>query len=584
MQMQERINELNTKAWALRHTDVDESFALADEAFELANAVNFPKGIAEGLLTRSHGLFRRADYKLALEEATKALGIFESLLDNQGAQRALNTMGIIYGQSGDLMGALKTFLKAHKLCSIIKDKEAEANALNNLAIIYVYFGDYSTSLDYYLKSLNIYRELKSLQGEVKTLQNVGVVYFEMGHYKDALEYFLKSADLAENGDDRHTHALTVMNIGRAYAKLNEHGKALDYHLRSLNLMQELQDKSGVSYSLDELGNTHLKLGNSTEAETYLQHSLSIKRDIGDRKGQADTLLILGTLFTEQENYDEALVSLDEALDSAKETNAKAEIYRVHKELARANKAKGDFETAYQHLEQYIAIKDDLFNANSDQRFNALRVSNEVEQAEKEREIYRLKSVELAQVNSELTRLTNQLERQAKEDPLTKLFNRRHFDAVLEENYKRAYRYQGDMSVMICDIDNFKKVNDTFSHQIGDEVLIKVAELFKANLREVDTVARYGGEEFVVLFPETEAKTAAKICEKMRTIIETYPWHTLHQDLRITLSMGVCDDVAQGNGETMVARADDALYAVKRNGKNAVKIWEETVPNSLQTTF
>lgn len=570
--MSEHIDNLTKQAWDLRNSDVSETLRLAEAAYALALEAGYDAGIAASLLAKSYCQLRHSDYKDALLNANKALHLFEALERNADVQRSLNTLGIIYGQSGDLTGALKTFLHAYKLCEEIGDKEAEANALNNLAIIYVSFADYSTALEYYLKGLHLYRELKSQQGEVKTLQNVGVVYFELGSYQKALEYFTDSLNILKTIDDEHTYALTLANIGRTLQKLNDHEQALQCQYESLKIMQRLQDKSGVSYALDEIGRTHLDLGNTQEAETHLRQSLEIKHDIGDRKGQAETSLHLGTLFNKQKDFDRAAAVLHTALTTAEAISAKAEVCRAHEGLAQVFKNKGDFETAFKHLDSYTHIKDEMFNAASDQRFQALRVGYEVEQTEKEAEIYRLRSVELARMNDQLQLLTERLERQAKEDPLTSLYNRRHFDTVLEEAYLKSYRYGNPMSVMICDIDNFKRVNDTFSHAVGDEVLIRIAEIFKDTVRASDTVARYGGEEFVVLYPETSAATALPVCERIRLAVENYPWHEIHPDLAVTISIGVCDDTTLGSGETMIARADDKLYEVKRNGKNHIKIW------------
>ena len=154
---------------------------------------------------------------------------------------------------------------------------------------------------------------------------------------------------------------------------------------------------------------------------YLKQSLDIKSEVGDRKGQAETCLHLGALFNKQSDYTRAAELFTSALDTAQDISAKAEVYRAHEGLAKALKNKGEFEDAFDHLDNYSRIKDEMFNVASDQRFQALRVSYEVEQAEKEAEIYRLRSVELARMNDQLQVLTEQLERQAKEDPLTTLF-------------------------------------------------------------------------------------------------------------------------------------------------------------------
>jgi diguanylate cyclase (GGDEF)-like protein/PAS domain S-box-containing protein len=184
--------------------------------------------------------------------------------------------------------------------------------------------------------------------------------------------------------------------------------------------------------------------------------------------------------------------------------------------------------------------------------------------------------ELAQANAakttlleELQHQTEILEKQAKEDALTGLFNRRYLNSVLEQEFRRAKRYGNPLSVAMCDIDFFKQVNDKFSHHIGDEVLKVIAKLLKNYTRSVDTVGRYGGEEFVLILPETSKANAKILCEKIRRAIERHHWNSLRQGLRVTMSMGICDNTALGNYEKMLNEADNKLYKAKGSGRNAV---------------
>jgi diguanylate cyclase (GGDEF)-like protein len=278
------------------------------------------------------------------------------------------------------------------------------------------------------------------------------------------------------------------------------------------------------------------------------------------------------VYLAQQEGKKAIKTFQEALTIVEAIQAKTELYKAHQGLAKAYQISHDFQLAFEHLQKYAELRDSFYAEASDQRFHALRVSYEVEQAEKEKEIYRLKSVALAQANMELTRLKNQLEKQANEDPLTGLFNRRVFNEKIETEFTRVQRFDGQMSVMVCDIDSFKKVNDTFSHSVGDEVLKAVAKIFKSNIRSIDTVARYGGEEFVILLPETKASEAYSICDRLRQMVETHPWHKIHKDLKVTLSMGICDDTSSKDAHEMVSKADHTLYSVKRNGKNHVRVW------------
>ncbi|HEX8834803.1 MAG TPA: GGDEF domain-containing protein, partial [Abditibacteriaceae bacterium] len=155
------------------------------------------------------------------------------------------------------------------------------------------------------------------------------------------------------------------------------------------------------------------------------------------------------------------------------------------------------------------------------------------------------------------------------DGLTKLYNRRHFDEQGAKVLAQTERYKQPLSVMIGDIDHFKKINDGFSHATGDEVLRHVAKILQENTRNSDLVARYGGEEFVIAFTQTSLEQAKMLCEKLRRQIEAYPWHEIHPDLRVTMSMGLNANTRLGSFERMVAAADVKLYQAKTSGRNRV---------------
>ncbi len=184
--------------------------------------------------------------------------------------------------------------------------------------------------------------------------------------------------------------------------------------------------------------------------------------------------------------------------------------------------------------------------------------------------------ELAEANevkskllAELRAQTEFLEKQTREDALTGLYNRRYLNLQLEQEFRRAKRYGNPLSVVMCDIDHFKKINDTFSHQVGDAVLKTLGRIFKAYSRSVDTVARFGGEEFVLVLPETPKEKAVMLCEKLRSVVEHYTWSEIHPQLSVTVSFGVSDNTRLENYEKMLAEADEKLYEAKNSGRNRV---------------
>jgi diguanylate cyclase (GGDEF)-like protein len=177
--------------------------------------------------------------------------------------------------------------------------------------------------------------------------------------------------------------------------------------------------------------------------------------------------------------------------------------------------------------------------------------------------------ELNQSHQTILAQAEQMRELSVRDALTKLHNRRHFDEQASTLFSHAVRHQRPLSVVIGDIDFFKRINDQFSHATGDMVLRQVGEILRSHMRLSDLVARYGGEEFVIAFPETELPQAAALCDKLRAMIEGFPWHQMHPDLKVTMSMGVYADVAAGTAEAMLQKADALLYRAKQAGRNRV---------------
>ncbi|AAC06589.1 GGDEF domain-containing protein [Aquifex aeolicus] len=159
----------------------------------------------------------------------------------------------------------------------------------------------------------------------------------------------------------------------------------------------------------------------------------------------------------------------------------------------------------------------------------------------------------------------------KVDPLTGLLNRRVLPYILRDVLELSLYTETPFSIAMVDIDNFKKINDTYGHLFGDKVLKEVAKIIKKNLRRSDYVFRYGGEEFLILMPSTELKDAVRILEKIRKEVENTPICWQGKEIRVTISVGVCSDVYNGlkSPEEYIKCADEKLYLAKRTGKNRV---------------
>ena len=175
-------------------------------------------------------------------------------------------------------------------------------------------------------------------------------------------------------------------------------------------------------------------------------------------------------------------------------------------------------------------------------------------------------------------LLNQIEELAMFDPLTKLMNRGFFKEFLQREVNRSARFQRPFSMIMGDVDHFKRVNDEHGHDCGDKVLQHIARIMQKNLRSEDVICRWGGEEFLFLLPETSLDEAGEVAEKLRSKIEGGPLTFNNIKVSITMSFGVC---AQTPGDrdisSCIASADRRLYEAKRNGRNQVVPSSGAVP-------
>jgi diguanylate cyclase (GGDEF)-like protein len=158
---------------------------------------------------------------------------------------------------------------------------------------------------------------------------------------------------------------------------------------------------------------------------------------------------------------------------------------------------------------------------------------------------------------------------ATRDSLTGLYNRHYLDEKLADEFNRASRYGHPLSLAICDIDFFKSINDTFTHEVGDETLKRLARLIESNVRITDIVARYGGEEFVIVFIETPIARAIGVCEALCQAISSHDWSSIHPKLNVTVSIGVAGNDQVIRYEKLLHEADIKLYEAKHQGKNRV---------------
>ncbi|WP_415813740.1 diguanylate cyclase, partial [Deinococcus marmoris] len=576
------VTQMLDQAWEIRRSEPRETVRLA----RLALTHNLPTPEeSRARVCLGYGLLRLGEFADAQTELTQALNMFNEAGNLLQKRTTSNILGMVQCELGQPVAALQTFLQVRQLSVALGLIQGEIEALNNVGSVYVSMGNHPGALESYLRSLRLAQqhEMRDVEGEI--LNNLSVEYYELTRYGDALEAAQASLNISAKSLDNdaahlHTSALALHNAARACFKLSHLDRALDLNQQALTIFEALEDQAAVAEVHDELGRLSQHQRGFREAERFFRLGLQMRQQIGDLHGQAESLLHLGGLQLLLGQTQEALDTIHAARATAEHSQAQTERCAADLSLADAYRQAGQFREGFLHLEQHLLLKEELFNAASDQRVQSLQIQFELERAEQQRAAAEQLSAELQQLNSELERthqeltvahartsaLLEQVEQQANQDALTGLANRRAFDSAVERLQPGV-----QMTVVIGDIDHFKQVNDQYSHLIGDEVLRQIAGVLGAGvrLRQGDLLARFGGEEFVILMVGTDAVTTQRICERLRLATERHNWGAVRPGLRVTISLGAA---VSRNGEDLTAvlqAADHALYEAKANGRNQV---------------
>lgn len=455
-------------------------------------------------------------------------------------------------------------------------------------------------------------ETPSAWGLAMSLNSLGALYGTLGNYKEAAIYFTEALAVAEASDGRRHQQNILCNIALIQVECGDPEASLPFFDRSILLAREGEEWLSLSNNLSNFANTLRKLGRLADAETAAEESVVVARTAGNAPTEMVALMHLGCVQRDQGDLNAAAKSLeaalsiapshhyllpslfleiatihqgagrwesareylDEALRRANEAGQGQEICDIHRAFSDLYTRMNDYAAALRHHIAYHEADRELQRQSAQNLMVAQLARIEVEQARKEIEQHRQRTEELAELNSQksvlLARLqvqANVLAKQATEDPLTGLYNRRYLADFLDREVERVRRGGLPLTLAIADLDDFKRINDRFSHKVGDEVLKITARLFIENVRGSDVVARYGGEEFVAVLPELPKTKAILMMDQVRAAIAVYPWHEIHPMLTVTVSIGL-SDIVESPGRLLEA-ADEHLYAAKLSGKNCV---------------
>lgn len=588
--LSEKLGLLDQLYQFLRLSDLRRAKETLEDMLILSQNSAYPAGRGLALKNLGDFHFRQGNLPAAQGCLEEALAILRGAGEVKGEIDTLGALGNLYYFQGIFPRALEYHLEALEQSHKYEHKAQESQALSGVGIIQYTLGNYQEATKYFLRSLALKREIGDRLTEAGTLNNLGLVYLEMGDYPGAVQLYRESLEIKQALGDLQGQANALSNLGVVFQRLGRTQEALDYHQQALDIAGRLGSPQVRATCLENLGLSHASLGNLEKALELFQASKTLYQELGHRLGELSVMLQVGSTMGLMGQSDAAIEALQRGLKIAEQLGPQKPLLEFHQALSRVFEQTHKPALALYHLQQAIEIERRIHKEQQAQKTAALLAGFQVEKARQEAEIERLRNTELARANRELARAienlkeadaeksrllqklreqSQELERLARQDPLTRLYNRRYLEENLAREFAASKRYRFPLSIAMVDIDHFKQINDRFSHQVGDDVLRLVAQMLESNCRGADFAARYGGEEFVLVFPQTNQSGALIACERVRQRIENYPWNDIYPHLRVTVSIGISSDPTLPDHEKLLAAADEQLYAAKRAGRNRV---------------
>ena len=503
-------------------------------------------------------------------------------------------MRLCWGYTSEQIGNLNEAAEAYEFAVSegrrLNEPELLASALGSRGDLRSYRGDYSNALEDLKESYELY----------STLNDEFFIRYTLGEYPQAIEYYRELLVHDEQRGNPGAIAVTVYNIGRSLESKGDLEEARSHFERVVTLAQQARDGNLEYSARRSLASILLKRQQPKEALAILNEVIAFFERQKDPQMIAITRASRGMAFRMLGQPKAAIIDLDLALEEFLAGQNVRGIAEVELERAKTFAAAGEYEQAYQALSQHVQahatldlnLREEqttrmrvLFDSEQKEKTNAALLREKAlqqKQLEDSRRIRWLQSmilllavaliIVLLMLIAKHLRQSRRMSAMAMTDELTQIANRRHIFQFAEQQIAQSKRYRSPFTVLVMDIDYFKRINDTYGHNAGDLVLQKLAKAMTGELREGDKLGRTGGEEFLAVLPMTEYRSAMDVAERLKTAVAQLEFKTIDPALTVTVSIGVAQwREGDNNVSLIMRRADDALYRAKGAGRNKVEL-------------
>ncbi|WP_245736615.1 tetratricopeptide repeat-containing diguanylate cyclase [Micromonospora pattaloongensis] len=423
----------------------------------------------------------------------------------------------------------------------------------HLANFFRHAGDFADALAHAVQAVSGTGDDVPPGIRARHLCTLAITLHENGSAEEGSRRFQEALDIATTIEDPALSLQVLNNMAYTAYEADEPDEAEALATRMRGIESRYGVQLGANY-LDTIARIQMMRGRYAEAEQTLRPVLDGSAGHLLTEGNALSECLLTTVDAQRLRgaLAEAQATLDAARRVCEERGLASQRARVRQKQAELFAATGRYREAYEEHRGFYADAQALLSAQRDARARALQAVFETEEARRASERFR---------------------EMAHRDALTGLHNRRHVNELLPALLTRATQLAAPISVALLDLDHFKRVNDTLSHETGDVVLKQVARLLAGAAEgagDQALAARLGGEEFLLIMPDADAATAMRHCERLRRAIGSHPWEPVTGKLPVTASIGLTTVPAgQITPSALLAQADRNLYTAKRSGRDRV---------------
>lgn len=471
--------------------------------------------------------------------------------------RARLAQANMWRRSGDIAGAARVCWEVNAWAREHGDRPLLARSHNQLSSVYHTLGDAAAGLGHSVDAVGHLDDDSPPRARAAYLMRLGDDLAIDGSIDAARQRYGQAERVTANSGDTDVRVLVLNNL--AYANYLAGEPQLSWE--AIERLQSVADSAGIRLQPDVLDTTarvQIALGRYAEAERTAATAIEGNHgDVGlqDADSLAEYLLTMATAQRHQGHRDRAQASIERCTELCDGRDLAGVRVRALREQAELYADGGDFARAFHTHKIFYAAEQRLVSAQREAQARTRQVMLEVTEARQDAERFR---------------------EQARRDPLTGLRNRRHIDEELPPLLDAAAHAGTPLVAAILDLDHFKRINDTCSHEAGDQVLVALAGLLTAAVTTGATnhgsfAARLGGEEFLAVLADVTLDDAVRRLDDLRRDVARYTWRPVTGDLPVTVSIGVAVARAGDTQADLLAHADAALYEAKRGGRDQVRV-------------